>query len=92
MGTGGDICPSSGAVTWISRNQPGGDQIYRIFSTTRAVAEGQCYVDDRNCSVTTSGPGVERIGVPTDDLSVTIPFRIEPVLHALSVSIRGCSQ
>ena len=84
--------PSIGAVTWTARNQPGGDQVYRIFSRTRAVAEGQCYVDDRNCLVTTSRPGVERIGVPTDDLLVTIRFRIEPVLHTLSVSIRGCSQ
>ena len=62
--------PSSGRVTWTARNQPGGNRVYRIFSTTPVITAGQCYIDDRDCTVAAGRPNVDRIGVPTGDATV----------------------
>ena len=81
--------PSSARVTWMARNQPGGDQVYRIFSTTPVVAAGQCYIDDRDCTDRRVRLNVDRIGFPTNDVTVAVVGPPPAVLYRLSVAIEG---
>ena len=81
--------PSSGLVTWTVRNQPGGDQVYRIFSTTPVITAGQCYIDDRDCTDTNVRTDVDRIGFPTNDIIVNVVPPPVAVFYRLSIAVQG---
>ena len=84
----------AGQTRWIARNQPFGPQKYRLFSTTQALIEGQCFVNDSDCDPATSdaffsaGP---RIGFPTNEIALdvadtTLPL---PAAYILDLTVAG---
>ena len=66
---------TSGEETWTGAGQPSGRQVYRLFVKTFALARGQCFENDGDCSAT-SDPSAKRIGFASNEIEVVVPRRI----------------
>ena len=85
------FAPESGLITWIAHGQPTGMQKYRIFSTTQALIDGQCFIDDEEC-IDSGRVAGERIGFGTAALTVDIPappIIPQPAKYTLDVQVTG---